>query len=399
MARQQNELEIGLVGGIPPLKRTKRRIPLPPFPSSDEEEDAPVASRRKRKKKKRGGFRCQGKNFFLSVIVPAGTKADVVLAYYRKAFPREIVSYTITIEICPETGATHFHALFGFNSSWDCRNPDFLHYRVDGKTYKGNYQIPRSIIACKKYCEKEETAIERINNDKSDDTFKELVRISQEKGIMAAKKFLIVKDPKNFAINWTRMKPALESIAPEIVEALDYHWEDFVAPEKPVPPLLHPWHWWIEGGKQSTALWVLGKTGQGKTAFIKAWAEKEGIPYLVVTHKDCLKGFRADYHKLVVYDDCDFKKMDPNMALQMTGVKAEKRMDVKHSSVVVPAGVFMVFLSNGPIWPTNEPALSRRICCWTNESDLRKEGRTVAQENPFAPTCAVFATSFVFVEE
>lgn len=114
-------------------------------------------------------------------------------------------------------------------------------------------------------------------------------------------------------------------------------------------------HW----RKDREVLWLVGETGTGKTEYALSLFENP----LLVSHMDQLKALKPE-NDAVVFDDVSFKHWPRDPVIHITDVANRRGINVKHSHVVLRAGLVRVFTSNTDIWPDDHTgAIKRRVHC------------------------------------
>lgn len=99
------------------------------------------------------------------------------------------------------------------------------------------------------------------------------------------------------------------------------------------------------------SLVIEGPTRCGKTTWAKKNAPK---PALFISHPDELKGFRANYHKSIIFDDMHFNgdratgkgKWPDRSQVHILDFENPRAINVKHSHAHIPAGVYKIFTCN-----------------------------------------------------
>lgn len=131
-----------------------------------------------------------------------------------------------------------------------------------------------------------------------------------------------------------------------------------------IPPLSVTYSWTLQAPTDFAALFITGPTGTGKTRWALAQFE---YPLLVSLLED-LKGFRADRHDGIVFDDMCFSHLSPQVAIHLLDWELPRSLNVKYGSITIPAHTRKILTSNElfeTVFPTctkaTMQALLRRI--------------------------------------
>lgn len=102
---------------------------------------------------------------------------------------------------------------------------------------------------------------------------------------------------------------------------------------------------------------VVGPSGCGKSSWAKRVAPK---PALWVSHIDTLRGFRAGYHKSIIFDDMSFAHMPVQAQIHLVDWIDQRQIHCRYGCATIPAKTTKIFTCNEfPFAP--HPAVMRRI--------------------------------------
>lgn len=109
-----------------------------------------------------------------------------------------------------------------------------------------------------------------------------------------------------------------------------------------IPSLETEFSWTRKAPDNFTSLFVLGKSGTGKTR----WAIAQFQSPLLLSHMDDLKQFMPSRHDGLVFDDMAFNKMTPGDVIHLLDWEMPRTLNVKYGSVTIPARTQKIFTSN-----------------------------------------------------
>lgn len=102
---------------------------------------------------------------------------------------------------------------------------------------------------------------------------------------------------------------------------------------------------------------VVGPSGCGKSSWAKRVAPK---PSLWVSHLDTLRGFRAGYHRSIIFDDMSFAHMPVQAQIHLVDWIDQRQIHCRYGCATIPARTVKIFTCNEfPFAP--HPAVLRRI--------------------------------------
>lgn len=101
---------------------------------------------------------------------------------------------------------------------------------------------------------------------------------------------------------------------------------------------------WIDA-KCQPSLFLIGEAGTGKSMFCYALAKAKNYRVLTVNHPDSIRELKAD-HDMVLFDDLNFKEIDPIQLLAFIDTTMQKTIRVLHGTVVKPKGKIQAFTLN-----------------------------------------------------
>lgn len=107
---------------------------------------------------------------------------------------------------------------------------------------------------------------------------------------------------------------------------------------------------------ENTSAVVVGPSGCGKSSWAKRVAPK---PALWVSHIDTLRGYRAGYHKSIIFDDMCFAHMPLQAQIHLVDWIDQRQIHCRYGTATIPAKTVKIFTCNE--YPfTRHPAIERR---------------------------------------
>ncbi len=111
-------------------------------------------------------------------------------------------------------------------------------------------------------------------------------------------------------------------------------------------------------------IFIFGPTGVGKTQ----WAIAQFEHPLLISHMDDLKQLNIRVHDGIVFDDLSFANVAANVLIHLTDWDLPRSINVKHSSVTIPAHTRKIITSNLSLdtlimgmEPEHKAAIKRRV--------------------------------------
>lgn len=294
-------------------------------------------------------FRLQGKNLWLT-YPQCPLAPGEVLDLLTDILSAEGISKYIIASESHQDGSLHIHCWVGLKKKLRTRLPTFLDLPDDAGDYHGNYQICRSNIAVKKYCEKEG---DFITNIKDTPGWPSVIELAKAGDVESAMDLVSTFDPRSIALNGDKLRQNLTSLAPIDLPIHNYKFQDV--------PDIDCWP------RHHFSLWLYGPSHTGKTEFAKTLFKNP----LLVSHMDGLKELRPGIHDGIIFDDCSFTHWPRSSVIHVLDLHNPRDINVKYGKVCIPAGFPRVFTSNNYIWPCQDPAIFNRISFFHIKEDIR----------------------------
>ena len=123
-------------------------------------------------------------------------------------------------------------------------------------------------------------------------------------------------------------------------------------------------------------LHIHGGTGLGKTKMACAMFKSPLVikPFNAIGCIERLKTFNSSVHDGIVFDEADLRYLTREQAIALTDYDEESVLSVRYTTIVLPAGVKKIFVSNMPdIWPASDQAIGaikRRVVTYHAASKL-----------------------------
>lgn len=295
-------------------------------------------------------FRIRAKNLFLTYSQCIATKEAMLTHLQSKVTIKE---YVIATEEHHKTLGYHLHCYISLVDKpqiTDCR---FFDITVDGKVCHPNIKACRKPTCVIKYCMKEDDFITNI--DKLINPYIIAVSHAESGDLVSALSAVPARDIVN---NYSKIKQNLATLCPHKSDGI-YPLTDFT-----VPKLITQWI----ASDTHRALWVLGKSGLGKTQLIKALLPNS----LFVSHMDKLKMFDPAKHQYIVFDDMSFTHFPRTAQIHLLDIENTRDINVKFGMISIPAGVRRIFLSNDWIFNV-DTAIRRRLVIEVVKHQLFKD--------------------------
>jgi len=111
--------------------------------------------------------------------------------------------------------------------------------------------------------------------------------------------------------------------------------------------------------RQSIILW--GAPGIGKTCYAQAILKKN---YLFINHLDQLKGFDANFHAGIIFDDMSFTHLPREAQIALVDQEQDRAIHIRYNIALIPKGtpkIFTTNIPNGEIVDLSDGAIKRRV--------------------------------------
>lgn len=224
-----------------------------------------------------------------------------------------------------ETPYAHTHALFSFQKKLNTRDQRCF----DHKGIHPNIKVVKDQKHAKEvwfYHEKEPVKLLRSEYHPFSSPEDLMERIKRAKTLVEACNLAGVKPQTVSDIRILRTERSVQQDIPELLDAGEWTW---------MPSQLN-WR----------TLYLYGTSGIGKTR----WALSQGTKPLLVSHLEDLKQYMPDHHDLIVFDDMNFRAMDPSVAIHLLDWDLPRTLNVKYGSITIPARTRKVICSNIGFW-------------------------------------------------
>jgi len=291
-------------------------------------------------------FSKKGRHFFLTYSQCPVSREDLI-NFLEGVL--DIEGYTIAQEKHKD-GNFHLHVYVKLVKRKNIQNPRLLDYVVEDKSYHPNIQVCRNDTAVIKYVQKDTEFISTIKKG----LYTRLIEKAKENKLQEAMDLLVDEKPAEFVRYGKYIKENLQTLVEEVSEEEKFEFYQ--------PPDIQFWD------PTRASLWLVGKTGVGKTEYAKTLFTRP----LLVSHMDQLKDLKPK-HDGIIFDDMSFCHWPREATIHITDINNKRGINVKHGCIVIPKGLPRVFTSNKWIWPADETgAIARRICRVKVNFDLRK---------------------------
>jgi hypothetical protein len=159
----------------------------------------------------------------------------------------------------------------------------------------------------------------------------------------------------------------------------------FVLDDFVIPPILTALL--IKARVEQKTLFILGEPGSGKTKFMLAYCESEGLKPLIVNNVDALKSIHEN-HGMIVFDDVDFSKATREQVISLLDCEKASDLKIIYQTIYLRADLPRTVLSNRDpekvfygLMDLGE--IKRRLLYFDLEGNSLKPTEAVAREEKF----------------
>lgn len=254
-------------------------------------------------------------------------------------------SYIISKE-AHKDGGVHFHVLLIRTKKFNIKSPYFFDLEINDQVIHGNYKPVNNLNAAVHYACKDKQYITNLEN-------------LQEGYLLTAKEFIYQQvqlkglDKALLEYSQTHKEKALAGVS---LSALKKHFTDIKKFELSTkidyidtPFTLKdfnidsPLQEWIKNPNKTLIL--AGKTGIGKTEFLKAVAKECFSKTLMVTHKEDLRRLDDTYDSIII-DDVNIAEFEDTQLLSLLDNQANKTLRVLYDTVFKKKGLGQMIAMN-----------------------------------------------------
>ncbi len=304
-------------------------------------------------------FRVQGKHIFLTYSQCPIKKEDILIILNDKC---NFEKYIIAQEKHQDDG-DHIHALLSFKSRQNIRRQTYFDISWNSENYHPNIQSARSPQAVAKYIRKDKNYIHNYEEKPIKANWSDAIKLATLGEVTRAQNIIKTSYPRDYTLNKTRIDVNLELMreAVEVKPSLEFHENQRITT-------------WFKSEQQRTALWMIGRSGTGKTSYAKSLFENP----LLVSHIDQLKTL-TNKHDAIIFDDMNFSHWPRESCIHLVDLENDRGINVKHGCKILPKGLPRIFTSNVWIWPALDniqiKPIIDRVTCVKIRQDLRKIGK------------------------
>ncbi len=117
---------------------------------------------------------------------------------------------------------------------------------------------------------------------------------------------------------------------------------------------------WVQK-KKKNSLVLFGPSGTGKTQLALALLKNQNP--LTITNIEKLKDFDNNIHKALLFDDCNFDKLNREEIIHLVDNELDRDIRILYDSKTIPSGILKIFTSNkSNLFPyDNLKEIQRRI--------------------------------------
>lgn len=254
-------------------------------------------------------------------------------------------SYIISKE-AHKDGGVHFHVLLIRTKKFNIMSPYFFDLEINDKLIHGNYKPVNNLNATVHYACKDKQYITNLEN-------------LQEGHLLTAKEFIYQQvqlkglDKALLEYSQTHKEKALAGVS---LSALKKHFTDIKKFELSTKidnidtpftlkdfKIDSPLQEWIKNPNKTLIL--AGKTGIGKTEFLKAVAKECFSKTLMVTHKEDLRRLDDTYDSIII-DDVNIAELEDTQLLSLLDNQANKSLRVLYDTVFKKKGLGQMIAMN-----------------------------------------------------
>lgn len=241
-------------------------------------------------------------------------------------------SYIISKEAHSD-GGTHFHVLLIHRRKFNVKNPYLLDLEINGKVAHGNYKPVNNLEYTVHYVCKDKQYITNLENLQDGQLLTAKEFIYQQVQLKGLDKALLEysqthKEKALAGVSLSGLKKHFTDIKKfELSTKIDYIDTPFTLKDFNIDTPLQEW---IKNPNKTLIL--AGKTGIGKTEFLKAVAKECFSKTLMVTHKEDLRRLDDTYDSIII-DDVNIAEFEDTQLLSLLDNQANKTLRVLYDTV------------------------------------------------------------------
>ena len=342
--------------------------------------DAPEKGSSDRKRKK-PSFRISAKKLWLTYAQSGCLSAKAAVDQLKDTLDQYDPVAWCAAKEKHESDGYHLHVYLELGRKANIRSPYTLELQTsEGQFLKGNYQAAKRPEAIFEYITKDLLDQQQILDETTffgsskivdrltakgtlQDIDQAAIRLAEEGQVDKALGLYRHYKPSTFVMKHMQLEKSMREL---FVKTKGYRskfsLENFDAPQGLHRALEHT------VGDPRSSLALIGRPGTGKTQFILAWAEAQGMIPLVIKHLQGIKAFSPEIHTCIVLDDCaGMNSRSREELLALLGAEEPADIRVLYGLVKIPADVPRYLLTNRSLKETLGPIavdpglLDRRI--------------------------------------
>lgn len=245
----------------------------------------------------------------------------------------------------------HVHAFLKLSKKCDIKSGEILNLFIEEKIKKGNYQSAKNIDYTIQYLLKDiqnKYDTERILYSKDlnnkitnfgeflslDETMLYLARKGE---IEEALDLCLKENPKRYLLERFNLEKLLKKhFLNELGFQTKFSLKDFVIPDSIRESF----------EKSEKTLFVVGRSGIGKSQLAQAYLKELKLHPLIVNNLDGLRFFNANVHNCILYDDVNFSHLERETLLKLFEYEDDTTIPIKHGTISIPKRTRKFILSN-----------------------------------------------------
>lgn len=238
-----------------------------------------------------------------------------------------------------QDGNTHWHCLIEYVKMKDVRNMRYFdigdeHPNIKWWSPAGGSTYEQWLVNHWKYCQKEDPTpftmgeAPAVKSGKKDAKFTQAMEIARREGVDQAVTLLEQIAPYDLLTKYDQLTRALYAYRNKYCKSVNP--ARAVCDFKFAPKIVDDWR----------NLFINGPTGLGKTQ----WARSLLPEAPIIRHGDSLRG--VDFSKGIIFDDFDVSHWPATPVIHLLDWEEPSGINVKHGSVMIPAGTRKIFTHN-----------------------------------------------------
>lgn len=254
-------------------------------------------------------------------------------------------SYICTQKSTLNEKGIHYHVILIGQKKFEIKSQKGLDIEFKGNTYHGNYQPVKDLTHTIEYVCKHKMYISSLTNLQDGKILDDKDFLLQRAKTVGFEEALIdysVKYPKkaltsikNLKNNFQEIQNLHKSSKGDLLETPftveNFHLEGNLKRWTLYPSLY--------------ALFLIGKSGIGKTQFAKAFCKEKKWKTLLVSHKEDFQRINTSYDAVII-DDANFNEFSDSQKLALIDNSVEKTIRVMYQTVTKKKDVVMMILMN-----------------------------------------------------